>query len=302
MNKVYGIFRYLPDEISAALRKSDGEILSGITDLRLRTDCPVTAYSRGRLYYLTEKGLSPSPALCTTLFSQGAEQILMRICKNSLYAYEESIKTGFVTTEGGHRVGITGTAAVENGKIASVRDIRGFYFRIARDVKGCADEVSSLLTDGYGRPLNTLIVSPPGQGKTTLLRDCARHLSELGFRVCVVDERSEIAMGDPKVLPLCAVLDGYPKGEGITAALRSMSPEVTVVDEIGGEEDIFRLRSGIWAGTALLATAHARNISELYMRAGFSELIPYFDLCLMPRMREGRFTCGYEILKAEARV
>lgn len=298
MNKVYEVFRYFPNEIASLFRRSNDGLLDAVTDIRLKVDCPIIAYAAGKRYFLTDKGLSAELKSPLCLFEADASFILMKLSNNSLYAYDESIKRGYITTQGGHRVGITGTATVNGGKISSVRDICGFYFRIARNVIGCSLSVSSALVDSNGRVNNVLIVSPPGQGKTTLLRDCARYVSELGFKVCVVDERSEISMSDRSVLPFCAVLDGYPKGEGIVAGLRALSPDVMVIDEIGGKEDISQILQGLWAGTAFFATAHGKNISDLMVREGFSSVIPYFDVCLMPSLKDGKFSCKCEFLKS----
>jgi stage III sporulation protein AA len=302
MNKVYEVFRYLPNEISSPFRRSSEAVLSAVTDIRLKVDCPIIAYAAGKRYFLTDKGLSPESKSPLCLFAEDASFILMKLSNNSLYAYDESIKRGYITTYGGHRVGITGTATVNGGKIGSVRDICGFYFRIARDVRGCASPVYSSLIDCKGRVNNVLIVSPPGQGKTTLLRDSARYVSELGFKVCVVDERSEISMSDRSVLPYCAVLDGYPKGEGIVAGLRALSPDVIVIDEIGGRDDINQILQGLWAGTAFFATAHGKSVSDLMQRDGFSSVIPYFDVCLMPSLKDGKFFCDSEFLKSGVRI
>lgn len=198
----------------------------------------------------------------------------------SLYAYEEELKQGFLTVQGGHRIGVCGQVSAENGRIRRIWPISYLNIRIAREFKGCARKMVSLLYRD-GNFLDTLILSAPGIGKTTLLRDLVRMISVggswcFGKKVGLVDERSEIA-GSIRGIPQndvgfrTDVLDGCPKETGMMLLVRSMSPEVLAVDEIGGKEDMDALRYAMRCGVGILATIHSRSLGELWEKPGWEQ-------------------------------
>lgn len=199
-------------------------------------------------------------------------EMLNYISNYSLYAYKEEMKQGFITVEGGHRIGIAGGTVVENGKITGLHHIAFLNIRVAHERIGCAGELLPYIR--YQNSIyNTLLLSAPGAGKTTYLRDSIRMLSEgsvdsPGLKVCVVDERSEIAachMGIPQnnLGPRTDVLDGCGKAEGMLMLLRSMSPQVLAVDELGTEKDFMAVEQAVYAGSKVLGTVHAGDIREL---------------------------------------
>lgn len=193
----------------------------------------------------------------------------------SIYAFEEEIRAGFLTIQGGHRVGIAGKAVCENGRIQTIRQISFLNIRIAGEKKGCADSVMEYIRNGNS-VYNTLIVSPPGAGKTTLLRDCIRQIAigdkkHKGLKVGVVDERSEIAacyLGVPQNdLGLRTdVLDACPKSEGILLLLRAMSPQIISVDELGGRADYEAVEYALHCGCRLLGTIHGESLEEMQQK------------------------------------
>lgn len=197
---------------------------------------------------------------------------------SSVYALEEELRQGFITLPGGHRVGLCGRAVVRNGAIRTQRDIGSLNVRIAREVPGAADALLPLLVDAAGLPMSTLVFSPPGMGKTTLLRDLARQISSGrpdlglgGLRVGVVDERSELGgsrQGRPTrdLGPRTDVLDGCPKAVGLTLLLRAMGPQVIVTDEVGRPEDAEALGEAVRCGVRVLASAHAGSLGEAASR------------------------------------
>ena len=204
-------------------------------------------------------------------------QLVLEIAtRASAHTYADSIRQGFVTAEGGCRVGLCGTAVTEDNRITSVRRLSSLCIRIPREKRGCADEVFKALTKGGFK--STLIVSPPGAGKTTLLRELVRLMSDKGTRVSLVDERSEVAgtfEGQPcfDVGSRTDVLTGAPKSEGIFLLLRSMAPQLIAFDEITSPDDIEAAETASNCGVTLLATAHGAAISDLSERALYRKLL-----------------------------
>ena len=208
-------------------------------------------------------------------------EMLNYISNYSLYAYKEEIKQGYITIEGGHRVGVAGQTVLVDGKIAGISPIMFLNIRIAHEKCGCARKILPLIRQ-RDSIYNTLILSMPGAGKTTLLRDSIRALSNgeaygIRLKVCVVDERSEIAAsfhGVPQndMGPRTDVMDGCGKAEGMQLLIRSMSPAVVAVDELGKEEDFRAVESVIHCGCTLLATAHGNSLEDIMEQPFFQKL------------------------------
>lgn len=263
-------------EAVSQVLKQEGE---SVQEIRIRAGKPLAVSIAGKSWFVSPKGerlQTPDQALCV-----GWEMVLKcleLISGSSLYAFENEIKNGYITVEGGHRIGMTGKAQVRNGQIQGIHPITGFNVRIAHEVKGCAEKLLPYVVQ-KGRLMHTLLLSPPGGGKTTMLRDLIRLASdELGLNVAVADERSEIG-GSFRGVPQCDigsrtdVLDGAPKSEGMLMMLRSMNPQVIAVDELGALQELEAIETIMNAGVRLICTAHSANLEELRKKPGFADLI-----------------------------
>ena len=200
----------------------------------------------------------------------------------SLYAYEDEIRQGYISVQGGHRVGVTGKVILDRGRIMGMKYISCINVRLAHEVQGCADSIMSYIrTQNW--VANTLIISPPRCGKTTLLRDIIRQLSNgwadtQGLTVGVVDERSELAgcyqgISQNDLGMRTDVLDCCPKSEGMQMLVRSMSPDVVAVDELGCEEDFKAVETVIHCGCKLIATAHGESLEDILDQPFFYRLM-----------------------------
>lgn len=276
---LFPIEKVLPLHIREALPTFPWQ--EGLEEIRVRVGQPMEfLYGEGSRYLGMENGT------CIFVEEQerwmGRQLYLMKIqdiaemmsyiSNYSLYAYKEEIKQGYITIEGGHRVGLAGGVATEQGKLAGICHVSFLNIRIAHERWNCAKEILPYIRQ-KDRIYSTLLFSEPGVGKTTLLRDCIRLLSTgtkkaQGVKVCVVDERSEIAachLGIPQndLGPRTDVLDGAGKAEGMLMLLRSMSPQVLAVDELGGKEDFAAVEQAIYAGCRVIGTVHAGSVEEL---------------------------------------
>ena len=245
-----------PERLSAELRRlaeSYGGLLDRITELRVRV---------GRLSSVTVDGrnLPLSTVLCRDEMSLA----LRHFCGGSVYAHAESIRQGYIALPLGCRVGISGRAVVEGGRVTGISEISSMSVRIARRVPG-AEAAAYALFRRLGCRSGILIYAPPGGGKTTVLRELGRRLSsgKGALRVAVIDSRGELDAGQFSRGCLVDVLSGYPKGAGIETAIRTLSPEVIICDEIGSREDAESILSVQYAGVPLIASAHADTLSGI---------------------------------------
>ncbi|MDO4331636.1 MAG: stage III sporulation protein AA [Eubacteriales bacterium] len=273
-----------------------------LQEIRLRAQRPIMVYLRSGEWYLEESGrLTKDEEAARCLPKEELGQILKHICRYSLYAYEEEMSKGYISADGGFRVGIAGEVILNpDGSVKNVRYISSLNIRIAHEIKGAAAAVMPWLYE-EGKLQNTLIISPPGCGKTTLLRDAIRLISDgnelaRGRTVGLVDERSEIAgcfQGIPgnDVGRRTDVLDGCPKAEGMMMLLRSMAPEVVAVDELGSEADVHALEQVLKCGCSVMATIHGACWEEACRKRFLKPLFESrtFGRFLILEKRDGNF-------------
>lgn len=259
-----------PEKIADTIDKYKNE---KIQEIRIKINKPIIIY--------TNEG---EVILSNEVTKEEFKFILQRISNYSIYAYEEEIKQGFITLKGGHRVGIAGECVMENNKIKTIKNISSLNIRISKEVIGCGKKVLKYITNN-NVVRNTLIISPPKCGKTTILRDITRILSSgdmkenlMGKKVVVIDERSEIGasyVGIPQMnLGIRTdILDNCLKKEGMLMAIRSLSPDILICDEIGTEEDISALNTAFNSGVNIVVTVHGSNLEDIKKRKAFDNLL-----------------------------
>ena len=265
ITKKSGVFSYIPRGISRYLDFVDEGRLE---EIRLRCGLPVSLCYDSAIRYVDKYGtLTDNIHSAVKVTREHINEGMELITSSSLYALENRIQSGFITLKGGHRVGICGQCVIKGGQISFIENISGLNYRLARQIMGAADGVIDSIING--RTIrSTLIIAPPNMGKTTLLRDAVRQISARGFKVSVVDERSEISgLYDGTIMydlgPNTDVLDNSPKAEGIMMMLRSMSPDVIATDEIGGAGDMEAIVAAAVRGVSVIATVHAADIAEV---------------------------------------
>lgn len=290
------IQQYFPSELQQMLLRYE-PLFSEVQEIRCRIERPLVLRLRQNREQIAAERLTVHQL----------HHIVDRITQGSVYAWEEEFRQGYLTLSGGHRVGLAGKGVLEHGRIRTLKQISGLNFRIARSIPGAADRLIPHVIDS-GRAQNTLLVSPPGCGKTTMLRDLICQLSNgipeqnfTGLNIGVVDERSELAgcvHGIPQldIGIRTDVLDGCPKSEGIRILIRSMGPQAVAADEIGTAADAAALEEALQSGVTILTTAHGNGLQDVCHHPVLKHLVlqGYFTVIASLRWEHGQIAMTLE--------
>ncbi|WP_064091574.1 stage III sporulation protein AA [Rossellomorea aquimaris] len=280
------VLTLLPGTISERVLALPQDLVEKIEEIRVRTNRVLEITARGKPYFISY-----------TVTEEDSEQLINKLSRHSFYTLEEELKRGYITIEGGHRVGLAGKVILEAGKVKGIRHLSSFNIRIAKQKIGIAESIFPYVYENGWK--HTMIIGSPQTGKTTLLRDLARIISsgipDKGippFKVGIVDERSEIAgcvNGIPQLEfgPRVDVLDACPKAEGMMMLIRSMSPDVLIVDEIGRLEDGQAIQEAVNAGITLIMTTHGASFMEVKKRPVMKEVINLQTIERFVELRRG---------------
>ncbi len=268
----------LPDEYRALISKIPESVAVKLKEIRFRVGEAVTL-NGDNIYYLTETGFLTATYLQNLLKTdeKDMEKIVFSLARRSLHTYQDMIAKGFIPLRGGCKAGVTGRAVIKNNQVYSISSFNSVNIRISREFNGC----SKAITDMVGDARSFLIIGPPMSGKTTILRDLCRFYSSknnaLPLKTAIIDERDEIASRSfgafTDVGAHTDVLTLYPKPVGVEIALRTLSPDIIVLDEIGTVEEARALLSGVNSGVDFIATAHGSSVSQVLLRPNIKTLV-----------------------------
>lgn len=269
------ILNCFPRQISQLIEENVNNFeLNILEEIRIRNNLPIILKLRQ-----TEKIIDYK------ISTDEINYIFQKICENSIYSYQNQIASGFITIQGGNRVGIVGTAVIKDNKVINFNYISSLNFRISRQIIGCSNSIMEEIINAEENTIyNTLIISSPGMGKTTLLKDIIRNISNgiegklNGMNVAVIDERGEISATYKGIMQndlgiRTDVINDIPKAIGMNIAIRSMAPKVIIADEIGSKQDADSIKYAMCCGVKGIFTAHGKNIEELTKNPELNDLI-----------------------------
>ncbi len=287
---IENILNCFPNHIKQILKNSID--VDALEEIRIRNNLPIIL-----------KNGQADKIINYKITNQDIDYIFQKICENSIYSYQNQIASGFITIQGGNRVGIVGTAVIKDNKVVNFNYISSLNFRISRQVIGCSNPIiNSMINKEENTIYNTLIISAPGVGKTTLLRDITRNISNgidnvfKGINVSVIDERGEISATYKGIMQndlgiRTDVINEIPKSIGMKMAIRSMAPKVIVADEIGSNQDSEAIKYAMCCGVKGIFTAHGKNMDEILKNPELNSLIKdkIFDRIIqIERMKDNK--------------
>lgn len=250
-----------------------------LCEIRIRNNKPITVNYLNSYYYLGENGIVNKPNEAITGSNTLIDSILHKSSNYSLYAINDQLKSGFVTVNGGIRIGVCGDVVAENGQVNTIKNFSALNIRIPHQIYGCSLNALRYLFKGE-EFLNTLVIASPGAGKTTFIRDLCFELSEQNypFNILLLDERNEIAscvngVSQLDVGKFTDIISGGTKLNGFLNGIRSMSPNIICTDEIGADDDIKALNYALSCGVKVIATIHAKDVEQLQNKPNFKEIL-----------------------------
>lgn len=271
MNEIIAI---LPDRLADMFAAVSSSKLSGIREIRLRLNKPILIKTPDGEYGLSKDGLVRYNGEIFT--DDDCERFWRRLTAHSPYALAVCGRQGYITISGGHRIGLCGEAIIKENDIHLFKNVSSFCIRCAHQIRNCAMPLTEWVTYN-SRPLSSLVISPPGCGKTTMLRDLARLFSERGFNVCIADERGEITAGKDgrsclDIGPRTDFICGAEKSDAMQILLRSMSPDLLITDELSGQKECRAVLDAAASGISVMASAHGDDIKSVLSRPGLAGL------------------------------
>ncbi len=265
------VLRYLPTILSSCLSKMPQPLKNSVVELRLRLNKPIMVVTVLDMSYITLEG-TITQCINNALIIDDAlmRETILSITGRALHSKQTELANGYITMPGGNRVGVAGTAIIENDKIVGIKNISSLNIRIAKNTK--LPDIESLRKIINNEMFSLLIIGAPRTGKTTLLKSIASQLSCDGRQVTVIDTRCEIAPNVGDFHSGCDILSAFPRAEGIINAVKSLAPDVIICDEIGSIADATAVEAAINSGVNLVVTAHASNLIGARKRPGLSRL------------------------------
>lgn len=268
------LYRLIPDRYSAVIQARLSP--QRLCEVRIVNGAPVRVCYDGAYYFLCSNGLTRDKSSAFVADNNSAEQVVMRACSHSLFTVTDTLRRGYISVSGGIRVGVCGAGVMRDNALTAVKDFCSVNIRLPHEVKGCAGVLAPKLVSGRTIK-NALIISPPGAGKTTILRDLCRLISDGGHNVLLCDEKYEIASAVSGVPSLdvgdCTdVISGVDKPKVFEMGIANMSPEVIITDELFAA-DLPYVRRASTCGVAVIATAHARDIDELKAKSEYTDIV-----------------------------
>ncbi len=301
-----GVSQILPslsDGICLALSQMPSDVLRRLTELRIRRDKPLILVLGSKSYFITKNGklVNHITSGIYIVENEELELIFKRLCNYSVHCEIDNLKNGFITALGGNRVGVCSTAVVNDGKLTSVKDISSLNIRISKEIKDCAKPIMNML---YINELPSIIVAaPPAGGKTTFLRDFARLISG-GYnnsfkKTVIIDERNEIACKSSSGILADVgintdVITGFSKKKGIEMAIRTLSPEIIICDEISSLDEAEEIIDGFHCGVSFAVSVHAKNREDLLSKRIIKKLVSEGEFDYIVLLND--YTNDFEIL------